>query len=668
MSKGEELFAEDTTEVLNQLEENLLRIQPDVLNQDLFNMIFRELHTVKGSLYMFDRKELGDFTHKLESVFEEFNETQQPLSEELVQLSLNAVDFIRETLHTPELKSQEEKDLLAMLQEAISATTASIQHFADGDQQARKTITSIYSLQLQTKVPVSEGDGHPVHFIIRDLLDEAESVLHSVQKGKKITAWHLLFVSEMKEDELRALFLFVEDDLELKIECYPLEGVPVAQVLLQPFQAKLKTGKAAPLRNALKKYARELIQAAEIALAESNKMANPLPAQRPEKVTKASNGTNYIKVEQSKIDDLMNWVSELVTIQAALKNEAESSHSEALLHVSDSIHFISESLRDTIFSISLVPLKTLETRFSRLVRDLSQSLEKKVQFQSTGFETELDRKVITNLQDPLLHILRNCIDHGIEPPKKRTAQGKPATGTIHLNSYYSGNLVFIEIEDDGAGIDPEKIRKKAIEKGLIKKGDHMTDEEIIQLVFHPGFSTAAKVSDVSGRGVGMDVVRRKVMEMRGEVFITSEPGKGTKTTVKLPLSLSILEGLHTRVGETHLVMPMNTIREVHRFDRKTFDDRPKGSDILEFDGKQLSVVSIEEKYQIASSGSDTVDVITVNVGNHEKGVAVDEIKGQVQTVLKPLGDYYEKQDFILGGTILGDGKLAFVLDMEKLIN
>lgn len=667
MSQGEELFVEDTSEALNQLEENLLNIRSDYFDQDLYNTIFRGLHTIKGSLHMFNRKELGDFTHTLESTFEEFNEIQHPLSEDLIQLSLNSIDFIRETFFEEKLRTEDQRAFLKSLAEAIASTTETTLHFVDRNKKRKEIVPSIFHLVLDPKMEIKKGDGHPIHFIIRDLLDDTESIIHTEATGKKIIQWRFLFTSEMNEEALKALFLFVEDDVAYTITQYLLTGVSKEAIKLDRFKKQLANQKPNTLKKGLKEFTTALI-AEEKQKPTPDTKDEPDLKQTPVIAKESSSTTNYVKVDQRKMDDLMNWVSELVTIQAALKNEAESSLSESLLQVSDSIHLITENLRDTIFSISLVPLKTLETRFVRLVRDLSQSLGKEVEFQSTGFETELDRKVITNLKDPLLHILRNCIDHGIEAPSKRTKLGKPPAGTIHLNSYYSGNLVFIEIIDDGAGIDPKKIRKKAEERGLIRKGDTYTDEEIIQMVFHPGFTTAEKVSDVSGRGIGMDVVRRKIQELRGEVSITSELGEGTKTIVKLPLTLSILEGLHTKVGETHLVMPMNTIREIHRFDRKEFYDRPKGSDILEFNGKQMSVVSIEEKYKIASSDSKTVDVITVNVGNHIKGVAVDEIKGQVQTVLKPLGDYYEKQDFILGGTILGDGNLAFVLDMEKLIN
>ncbi|MDW3193436.1 MAG: chemotaxis protein CheA [Cytophagales bacterium] len=662
MSKAEELFIEETGEVLNQLEENLLAIQADHFNEELMQSILRLLHTIKGSLLMFDRKELGDFTHELESVFDAFNGANYPLSEDVTQLMLNAVDFIRETFHQPKLQTDDQKDLLEMFSSTISSAAQSTLKFVENESQSSELVTSLYFLMIKPRISIKDQDGHPLHFIIRDLLDEHESLGHIESQGTSILEWRVLFVSNLNEAEIRAIFLFVEEDLDLSITQFPIKGVSIKEVKLESFRKKLVIKKAKALIPELEQFVK--------AFKESDfRKPDDLRRQKEKmKVQEVSRTTNFIKVEQGKVDDLMNWISELVTIQAALKNQAEKTDSEALLNVSESLHFITENIRDTIFSISLVPLKTLETQFTRLVRDLSRDLGKEITFQSTGFETELDRKVIANLKEPLLHILRNSIDHGIEKPDIRKQAGKTASGNIMLKSYYSGNLVFIEITDDGAGIDPLTLRKKAEEKGLLNTDDHYTDDDILQLVFHPGLSTADNISDISGRGVGMDIVRRKIMELRGEVSISSEPGKGTKTIVKLPLSLTILEGLHTRVGNTHLIMPMNTIREIHRFDRKTFYDRPKGSDILEFDGKQLSVVSIEEKYQIASSGKDTVDVITVNIGNIQKGVAVDEIKGQVQTVLKPLGEYYEKQDFILGGTILGDGNLAFVLDMEKLIN
>ncbi len=659
MLNAEGQFLEDTGEVLSTLEQNLLLLDQHKVDQDLYDAIFRELHTVKGSLLMFDRKQLGDLAHKTESAFEEFKSFELPVSLDVIQLTLNIVDFIQTTMHLPELESNDHISILDSLSGSLTVACDDALRHVEHQRKRKEVEQSIYFLQIRPARPIAAGDGHPIHYIIRDLVEDANA--HEfLQTGtdKEVRWWNVLLISDLNQQEIESLFLFIEDDVQLDISKYPIAEANAKGISLALFSTELKEESPEPLKQKLASFVEQI--AAQDAQKDDKKHVIPTHVKGLD--------SNFIKVERSKIDGLMNWVSELVTLQATLQNEAEMLKSETLRDIADSLDLVTENLRDTIFSVSLVPLKSLEARFTRLVRDLSLSLGKEIVFSSTGFETELDKKVISSLADPLLHILRNCIDHGIESPEERSKEGKVPSGTIHLKSYYSGNLVFIEIEDDGAGIDPNKIRAKAMELGLLDVDADVTDDEIMQFIFHPGLSTTDEINDISGRGVGMDVVKKKIQELRGEVWVSSELGVGTKTTIKLPLSLSILEGLHTKVGGTNMVIPLNTIREIHRFDREDFYSRPNGSNILEFEGKQLSVVSIADKLSMDSSKAQTVDVITINVGSMEKGVAVDEIKGQVKAVLKPISDYYEAQDFISGVTILGDGKLAFVLDMEKIIN
>ncbi|HEV8515521.1 MAG TPA: chemotaxis protein CheW, partial [Cyclobacteriaceae bacterium] len=323
-------------------------------------------------------------------------------------------------------------------------------------------------------------------------------------------------------------------------------------------------------------------------------------------------------------------------------------------------------LRDTSLEIGLVPIETLVTKFKRLVRDLSKTLNKKVNFISEGAETEMDKDVIELMAEPMIHIIRNCVDHGIEKPEDRKAVGKSEHGTVKLTAFNTSSYVNIIISDDGKGIHKENVLKKAIEKGLVEPDAQLTDEEILNLIFHPGLSTASAVSDVSGRGVGMDVVQQKIKDLRGYVSIKSTHGKGTAIHIKLPLSRSIIEGLLVKVDETRYVVPLNMVDRIDRIPYQNLDRENRVNKTVIVNEETLSVFSLRQKFHNDTIAPKTTDIISVTVNGIKKGIAVDRIEGKMQTVMKPLGDAYQNQDFIAGSSILGDGSLALVLDPSRL--
>jgi two-component system chemotaxis sensor kinase CheA len=327
---------------------------------------------------------------------------------------------------------------------------------------------------------------------------------------------------------------------------------------------------------------------------------------------------------------------------------------------------VTNSLRDTSLEIGLVPIETLVTKFKRLVRDLSKTLSKKVNFLSEGAETEMDKDVIELMAEPMIHIIRNCIDHGIETPEQRKVAGKSEHGTVKLKAFNTSSYVNIIISDDGRGINKEGVLKKAIEKGLSSSDAVLTEEEILNLIFHPGLSTASAVSDVSGRGVGMDVVKQKINDLRGYVTIKSTPGKGTSIHIKLPLSRSIIEGLLVKVDETRYVVPLNVIDRIDRIEYALLNRENHVNKMVVVNEETLSVFSLRQKFHSEAAAPKTTDIISVTVNGIRKGIAVDRIEGKMQTVMKPLGEAYQHQDFIAGSTILGDGSLALVLDPSRL--
>jgi two-component system chemotaxis sensor kinase CheA len=378
------------------------------------------------------------------------------------------------------------------------------------------------------------------------------------------------------------------------------------------------------------------------------------------------NVISSIRVSSDKLDQLMNLVSELVTTQARLSLYAENSDDAELLTIAENVQKLSRQLRDNAFDIVLVPIETMLTRFQRLVRDLSKELGKNVVFTAEGADTELDKTIIESLTDPLLHILRNCIDHGIESADVRKKLNKPEQGKITLKAFYSGANVHIQIHDDGAGIDPEKIRAKAVQKGIIKKDSVLSQKEILDLVFLPGFSTAQNVTDVSGRGVGMDVVKRKLAEIRGEVEIDSDVNIGTTLTIRLPLTLSIIDGLLVKIAHNHYVMPLSVVDKIYATNHTEVVN--KYNNLIVLDGDQIPFYYLREEFDLEESDQDIEQVIVVSYEDKQIGLVVDEVVGEYQAVLKTLGKLYKKQEIVSGATILGDGTVALVLDTNKIIN
>jgi two-component system chemotaxis sensor kinase CheA len=326
-------------------------------------------------------------------------------------------------------------------------------------------------------------------------------------------------------------------------------------------------------------------------------------------------------------------------------------------------------LREDVFSLNFLPLSTLNTQFKRMIRNLSKQKEKKVTFEMLGGDTELDKHMIESLENPLLHILRNSIDHGIEQSEERLKKGKEEAGRITLRGYYTGTDVIIEIIDDGRGIDIEKVREKAIEMDVIQENEVISEEELYDLIFHPGLSTAKKITEFSGRGVGMDVVKKNIENLKGKVEISSILGKGTQLSIRLPLTLSIIDGLLVEVGDVKYIVPMFNVDKIYRLPIKSINRNEHFSSLVDIEGQQISVLNLRKEFeaeQLDTAQLQEMDIITLLNTTKDKGIAIDKIHGKIQAIIKPIGKYFKKQEYIMGSSILGDGSLALVLDTHKL--
>ncbi|HML55613.1 MAG TPA: chemotaxis protein CheA, partial [Solidesulfovibrio magneticus] len=373
-----------------------------------------------------------------------------------------------------------------------------------------------------------------------------------------------------------------------------------------------------------------------------------------------------LRVDAGKLDDLVNLVGELVIAQARLTQLAGSLGHPALTSVAEEIERLSNELRDNTLGIRMLPIGTTFSRFRRLVRDLSSEMRKSIELVTEGGETELDKTVIEQLNDPLVHLLRNSIDHGIESPEQRLAAGKPEAGTIILSAEHAGGEVVLTIIDDGKGMQAERIRAKAVEKGLIPPDARLTDGECFNLIFLPGFSTAEKVTSISGRGVGMDVVKRSMDALRGKIDVQSEPGKGTRITIRLPLTLAIIDGLQIKAGQDQYIIPLSLVEECVELSRDGGDGTGRGRTI-QLRGEIVPYIRLREAFEMEGLPPAIEQVVVTRFEGERAGIAVDQVLGQQQTVIKSLGNYIGSVSGISGATINGDGTMSLILDVPSLV-
>jgi two-component system, chemotaxis family, sensor kinase CheA len=652
MEDMQSIFMAEANEIMADLERGLLKLEADPANKEAIASVFRSMHTLKGSAGMFGLVAVHQLTHQLETVYEAIRNGQRDLSTEILRVTFASLDHLNKLLadRTGENSSLKEAQstLLGEIEtllgpDAIAHTSASevegerplclyYVHFAPRENVLANGTNTLYL--VDDLLALGSGTSLP-YFHSLPLFDRiAPSVNH--------TCFEILVQTARPEAEIREVFLFVEAESELEIKVLPI--VPVAftaELRERLWKGHLATGPRGS----------EALMAV-LAPKTEQRMEKPI---QPSTVQPAQNTGPSIRVASERLDELMN-----------LSLHSGTTDSGELTAISENVEKITRRLRDNAFSMSLVPIESLVVRFQRLVRDLSKELNKDVVFIAEGADTEIDKSIIEKLTDPLLHLLRNSMDHGIEAPEVRARNGKPKQGTVKLKAYYAGAKVAIEIQDDGAGIDLVKVKEKAIANGLLDPQAEPTEKEILDLIFLAGFSTAEKVTGVSGRGVGMDVVRRNISDIRGEVDVSTVEGKGTTFTIKLPLTLSIIDGLLVRIGATDFLLPLLAVNKCYEVETHLLRDADNGW--LTLEGARTPFLLLRDNFEIDEAEPELSQVINVAHKGKHVGLAVDRIIGEYQAVLKPLGEQYKKQDEFSGATILGDGSVALVVDTDRLID
>ena len=690
MQAQREAYREEAYELLSELETSLLALEEVPGDAELIGRVFRALHTIKGSGAMFGFDDIAAFTHDVETVFDLVRNGKMAVSKALLDLTLAAGDQIRAMLDASDDGTLSDSDS-AM---AGQLRTSFRQLIPAGDKPAMLTTKAAaptihdeegettYRIALCMDRDIFLRGTNPV-FLLKELeeLGECRVIAHTetipeldeLNPEECYTSWDVVLTTGRGINAIKDVFIFVEDECDVKIEIVSADGVAAEEASHRKLgEILVERGEVSPeeVHKALagqKRIGELLVDAGAV---EPSSVASALAEQEQVKAVRLKQqkeeAVSNIRVPTERLDTLVNLVGELVTVQARLSQTVATMDHPELLAISEVVERLTADLRDNTMSIRMVPIGTTFSKFKRLVRDLSDELGKDVAMVTEGAETELDKTVIERLNDPLVHLIRNCIDHGIEPPDVRETAGKPRQGTVHLSATHSGACVLIRITDDGAGLDVAAIKEKAVERGVIAADAELSENEVFALIFAPGFSTARQVTSVSGRGVGMDVVKRSIEALRGSIEVSSRRGAGTTITLKLPLTLAIIDGLLVKAGDGYFVMPLSMVEECVELTREDVL-RAHGRHLKHVRGRIVPYIRLRDRFLINGNAPAQEQVVITEVAGGSVGIVVDRVIGEHQTVIKNLGRMYRNIDEISGATILGDGTVALIMDVPKLV-
>ncbi|NYD90074.1 chemotaxis protein CheA [Sphingomonas melonis] len=633
-------FRVEAAELLDQVEQGLLDLGHQLGDMTLVNAVFRGLHTLKGSGAMFGFDALAAFTHHCESAFDKVRKGEVPATEELVAVILSAGDHMR-ALVDGEAIPAEGDAILAQLAEAVAAA----QTGGAAAAAAPAAVPRGWKLFFRLPVDAMRNGTNPLTLLdeLRELGECTIAVrtdtvppLPALVPTDCHLGWDVTLVGDVSREAIEDVFIFVMDDMTLEIEPIAVEA-DAPPVIAEEAPAAVIVPPAAE---------------------DDGQPAGKLPV-KP--------AAESVRVPAERLDVLMDRVGELVIAQSRLSQLAHQDGGVALRSVSEEIERLSGELRDTMMGLRMVPVGTLFGRFRRLVHDLARDTGKAIELVTDGEATEIDKTVVERLFDPLVHIVRNSCDHGLEAADVRLAAGKPETGTVRMSAHQAGGEVVITIRDDGRGIDRTRVRAKAEASGLIQPGEVLTDGELLGMIFAPGFSTAAQVTSLSGRGVGMDVVKRTIEMLRGTIDVASVDGEGSTITLRIPLTLAIIDGLLVRVGEGRYVLPLAAVEECLELSPEE-DLRSRGRSLITLRDRLVPFVRLRDLFATGTAPDPYQKIVVVSIGAERVGLVVDQIIGNHQTVIKSMSALHRDIGSFSGATILGDGNVALILDIGHLVD
>ena len=639
-----EVFRAESQELLEQVEQGLLDLESKPGDSELIARVFRALHTLKGSGAMFGYTALAAFTHHCETAFDRVRKGEAPATPRLIAAVLAALDHMRALAERPDADAGNGEALLIDLRQAMEGDGPVAPH-----RPPFKTWRIRFSLPSDCLV-----NGTKPLSLLDELRSLGEAVVTAVTDGipelpelvsnECHLAWQVVLTTDQPRSAIDDVFIFVIDDMALEVEEVITKTEP---------RERVDNGDKPPT-----------VTGNVTSLDAYKDRDEPASAEKFETRMPMANDT--VRVPASRLDELLDQVGELMIAQSRLKQVSAASSDMNLRSVAEEIERLASDLRDSMMFVRMVPISQLFGRFRRLIHDLARDTGKNIEFVTEGEGTELDKTVIERLADPLIHLIRNCADHGLELPADRKAAGKPEVGRILLSARQAGAEVVISVVDDGRGLNREKIRAKAESAGLVVPGAVLSDAECYQLIFKPGFSTAEKITNLSGRGVGMDVVKRTIEGLRGKIEVSSTPGSGSRMDLRIPLTLAIIDGLLVRVGGGRYVIPLSCVEECVELSREQ-DIRSTGRAFLTLRDKLVPFLRLREMFATASEPDIHQKIVVVSTGAERVGLVVDQILGHHQTVIKPMSCFHAGVEAFSGATILGDGSVALILDAIHLV-
>lgn len=643
-------FIEEANDLLNGLDGNLMQLEENPNNQEIINQTFRAMHTIKGSSGMFGFTAITEITHDLENIYDSIRNGSKQINEAIINLTFSVADHIRNLLTDFDYKKPEnianQKLLLTSIKECTNCGETKKGEIKSVTIQATKEGIKTWQILFNPDETIITRCIN-LSITFHDLFALGTYRINAPSKHSKSTNWAIFLITNASYDDIEDALIFVMDYCKISkiadFDIFKEENLNERQKLIEELDKSREAGE------------HEVDQ--EVAIKPSFTPANIKTD------GSAFKSIKKIYVESAKLDDLMYLVSELVTAKSELLLSINDNPLKTL-EAAEKIDKLSKLFSDSALNIRLVSLNDMITKFQRLIRDLSKQLGKKIEFVTVGNETELDKNIIDAIAEPIMHILRNCLDHGIETPEKRLAKEKSETGTVKLQAFKNGNNVHIAISDDGNGINAEYVYQKAIDKGFIAPGTQLSRKEMLDLIFLPGLSTANSLTEVSGRGVGMDVVLKKIHEIRGEVTIESEPQVGTTFRIKLQQTISIIETLLVVSDNAKYAIPIDEVEICGLETYALIAERQ--SNLLDFNKELIPYFSLRDHFHPNKEHLGTEKVIIINRQNSRYAILADQIIGEFQAVVKPLGSYFEAQKFLSGASVYGDGSIVLLLDTEKL--
>lgn len=672
-------FRQEAEELLVAVEESILDLEDNPEDGDAINRLFRAAHTIKGSGSMCGFAELAAFTHHLESVLDRVRSNELQIDHKLIDLVLTSRDLIKSMLaNDPEDKCTDPERLsetILELERLCSETPVAEAHAPPPAEVGLRTVSIYFKPNKETF-----QSGMDPGYVLQELRDLGDCrivcdtsdlpPLEQLDPLECWLAWRITLDTSVDAQKIRDVFLFVEDSSEIRIHESP-ETILVTEDEPIPRIGELLVSRGAIDQDALdqvlaghQRLGEELVAQGQIA---KSTVDIALADQVVIAKKRAAADSESIRVPSNKLDKLINLIGELVITRAQLSQVAGNLENFDLNVPVEEIERLVAELRDLVLSVRMMPIGSTFNRFRRLVRDLSSELGKEIELVTEGGDTELDKGVIDRLADPLVHLIRNCVDHGIENPSDRRTVGKSPKGQIRLTAEHRGTNVVISVQDDGYGLDTEAIRKKALDHGLIGPETQLTPKETYALVMRAGFSTAKQVTNLSGRGVGMDVVKREIDALRGSIEIDSHRNEGTNIVLSLPLTLAIIEGLLIQVGQGQFVIPLSVIEECLELSADSF---VLGSrcDVIQVRGEPLPCVYLRDFFKIDAPKPVIEEAVVVSMCGNRFVIVVDHVIGDHQTVIKSLGKAYQDVVGVSGATILGNGTVALILDVDMIVS